>query len=271
MNRKVLAVIGVGNMAKAILNGILNSNSSNIEQIILFDVNKEQYASLSSIEKISFADSVEEAVVKSDSVLLSVKPQNYSDVLKRIKASEKYQHKLYVSIGAGISTKSVCDSLGGADVVRVLPNLPMVIGKGVSVICRNPNVSTDDFKFVKDIFASSGSIVEIDENEMNRIIGVTSSSPAYVFKFIDSIYQGALQQGISSDGLLDAVCDVVIGSALMVKYGDISPAELSQRVASKGGTTEKAIETLDRYLFSDAIIDAMKACTDRADELGALK
>ena len=118
---------------------------------------------------------------------------------------------------------------------------------------------------------SAGSLVEIEESEMNKIIGVTSSSPAYVFKFIDAIYCGAVEQGIEAEGLLEAICDMVIGSALMLKGGNDSPSELISKVASKGGTTEKALAKLDEYRFSEGIIDAMKACTIRADELGAKK
>ena len=111
----------------------------------------------------------------------------------------------------------------------------------------------------------------IDESEMNRMIGVTSSSPAYVFKFIEAICQGALEQGLVSDNMLSTVCDMIIGSALMMKNSDRSPAELISSVASKGGTTERAISKLDEYKFSEGIISAMKACTERADELGKNK
>ena len=269
MKNNSLAVIGVGNMAKAIINGILASDS-NISEIVLFDINKEQYSSLSS-EMIVCSDSVAEAVLRADCVLLSVKPQNYPEIMEQIKECDTFSEKLYISIGAGISTDAVRDSLGDVRVVRVLPNLPMLIGQGVSVICRNDMVSREDFDLVRSLFVSAGSVMEIEEKEMNRIIGVTSSSPAYVFKFIDAVYQGALRQGISSDGLIDAICDVLIGSALMVKNGDLTPSELAQRVASKGGTTERALATLDKYMFTESVIDAMIACTERADELGRSK
>ena len=269
MHQKNLAVIGVGNMAKAIINGIIDSKM-NLSHIYLFDTNRDQYASLVS-EKISAVSSITEAIEASDAVLIAVKPQNYAEVLEEIKAVPSCAEKLYISIGAGISTEYVRDALGEISVIRVLPNVPMLIGKGVSVICRNDMVSADDFGFVKQLFLSAGSLVEIEESEMNKIIGVTSSSPAYVFKFIDAIYCGAVEQGIEAEGLLEAICDMVIGSALMLKGGNDSPSELISKVASKGGTTEKALAKLDEYRFSEGIIDAMKACTIRADELGAKK
>lgn len=269
MDRKSLAVIGVGNMAKAIINGIVSSEYP-IDRIVLFDLFKEQMTSLLG-GNITSADSASEAVGSADCVLLSVKPQNYDDVLTKIKETDGYKNKLYISIGAGISTDYVKKALGDVSVIRVLPNVPILIGKGLSVICRNNDVEESDFAFVEGIFNSAGSVIKIDENEMNRIIGVTSSSPAYVFKFIDAVCQGAKAQGLSNDNIKSAVCDMVIGAALMLKNSDKTPSELISTVASKGGTTEQALIKLDEYDFSKAIIEAMIACTNRADELGGSK
>lgn len=271
MKRTRLAVLGVGNMAKAIIEGILGVGID-VSKIILYDVNKAQYSSLLPLsEKFEVADSVANAVEKADTVLLSVKPQNYSEILTDIKKSVGYRDKLYISIGAGISTGAIRGALDEVDVIRVLPNVPMLIGKGVSVICRNADVDIADFLFVKNIFESAGSVIEIEEGEMNRIIGVTSSSPAYVFKFIDAICKGATAQGLETEGLLDAVCDMVIGSALMLKNSQDTPEELISKVASKGGTTERALAMLDEYRFSEGVREAMKACTARANELGSDK
>ncbi len=268
MKRSSLAVIGVGNMAKAIIEGILCAGLD-VSRIVLYDINENQYTSLARrSDKFVFARSEAEAAELADTVLLSVKPQNYTEVLTAIKEIKGYEDKLYISIGAGISTESIKRILCEAAVVRVLPNVPMLIGKGVSVICRNKEVSSSDFAFVKNVFESAGSALEIEEDEMNRIIGVTSSSPAYVFKFIDAIYKGASEQGLETEGLIETVCDMVIGSAMMIKCATETPEELISKVASKGGTTERALAKLDEYKFSEGIKEAMKACTARADELG---
>lgn len=269
MERK-LAVIGVGNMAKAIVGGIVSSQLA-ISDIIVYDKNSNQYNDLpkSTFCCFHYANTIEEAVASADCVLLSVKPQNYTEVLSDIQKIPHHAEKLYISIAAGISVTSVTNALGQARVIRVLPNVPMLIGKGVSLICKNDRIAEDDFSFVCTIFQSSGSILLIDEHDMNPMIGVTSSSPAYVFRFIDAIYQGALAQGISGSDLLNAICDVVIGSAQLLRQSDNTPEELIAKVSSKGGTTEQAMLTLQEYHFQDAIIHAMKACTKRADELGS--
>jgi pyrroline-5-carboxylate reductase len=106
---------------------------------------------------------------------------------------------------------------------------------------------------------------------MNKTIGVTSSSPAYVFKFIKAIYDGAVAQGLSEKDLLDTICNMVIGSAELIKSGRGTPEELISAVASKGGTTERALAVLNDNNFDKIVIDAMKACTDRANELGKIE
>ena len=267
MNSRKLAVIGVGNMAKAVICGLLQSEIP-VTDIILYDKNSQQYENFLENPRFRVADSAASAMQAADCVLLAVKPQNYDEVLTELAALPCSCEKLYISIAAGITSYSVSERLSGACVIRVLPNVPMLIGKGVSLICRNPNAKQEDFDFVCRLFCSAGSIQLIEETDMNRMIGVTSSSPAYVFRFIQAIYEGALAQGLPDENLLNSICDVVIGSAQMVKESTESPEGLVARVASKGGTTEKALETLGAYRFNEAVGDAMRACTARADELG---
>ena len=215
------------------------------------------------------ASSIKNAVEIADAVLLSVKPQNFPEVLAEISAVDSHSEKLYITIAAGITVESISKVLGTDRIIRVLPNIPMTIGKGVSLVCTNDKVDTLAFAFVCDVFGASGTTVIIDETDMNRMIGVTSSSPAYVFKFIDCIYKGAIAQGLSTDGLIDTICDVFIGSAMLLKQSGESPEALISKVASKGGTTQKALDAMDEADISKIITDAMLACTARADELGA--
>jgi pyrroline-5-carboxylate reductase len=176
--------------------------------------------------------------------------------------------RVFITIAAGIKVESVSKELNTKNVVRVLPNLPMFIQKGVSAICYNDNVCAEDFDFIVNVFEAAGSVLKIDECDINKIIGVTSSSPAYVFKFIKAICDGAKLQGLEDDGILEAVCDVIIGSAELIKSGFGTPDNLAKAVASKGGTTERALAVLDDNDFEKIIADAMIACTKRADELG---
>ena len=261
-----IAFIGVGNMANAIIGGLLRSGAVDCPHLILSDKFPEKCVPYTEGGAI-LAASPAEAAAAADCVVLAVKPQNFPEVLDELSRVEGIENKLIVTIAAGITVVTVKTALGGAAVVRVLPNTPMLIGMGVSVICRAPDVDPADFAFVSAMFEASGSVTVIDEVEMNRIISVTSSSPAYVFAFIHAICEGAKAQGLDGDALLPAVCDMVIGSATLLRDGGLSPNQQISRVTSKGGTTERAMAVLSERGMADMVKDAMQACTNRADEL----
>ena len=262
-----IAFIGVGNMAGAIISGILKSGTVDHAHLILSDRFPEKCAGYVARGAV-LAASPADAAAMADCVVLSVKPQNFCEILPELSRVSGIENKLIVTIAAGVSIETVKSALRGAPVVRVMPNTPMLIGMGVSAICRSEDVSTEDFAFAKALFAASGSVTVIDESEMNRIIAVTGSSPAYVFAFIDAICEGAKAQGLDGDALLGCICDVVIGSASLLKAGHLTPAEQIRIVTSKGGTTERAMDVLRQRDMTAMVVDAMQACTDRAEEMG---
>ena len=261
-----IAFIGVGNMAGAIIGGMLKSGAVDYPHLILSDRFPDKCASYAEKGAV-VAASPAEAASMADCVVLSVKPQNFCEILPELAAVSGIETKLIITIAAGISVETVKTALHGAPVVRVLPNTPMLIGMGVSVVCRADDVSAADFSFVCSVFEASGSVTVIDESDMNAIISVTSSSPAYVFAFISSIYEGAKAQGLDADALLGSICDVVMGSAALLKSGTLTPEEQIKVVTSKGGTTERAMNVLRERDMTSMVVDAMKACTARAEEM----
>ncbi|MBQ8397161.1 MAG: pyrroline-5-carboxylate reductase [Clostridia bacterium] len=260
-----LAFLGVGNMAGAIL-GSLRGVVDDAD-IILFDRFPEamaRYADRGYVRAVS----APAAAAAADCVIFAVKPQNMPELFNELKAADVVHDKLLVSIAAGVPIRAFTDAFGPLPVVRTMPNTPMLIGEGVIALCRNALVDDAAFAFVRSLFDAAGSTIVLDEADMNKIISVTSSSPAYVFLFIKSIYESGLAQGLADEGLLDAVCDAVIGSAKLVKASDKTPDELIAMVTSKKGTTEQALMKLDEYKFAEGIHEAMLACTRRAEELG---
>ena len=278
--RKTIAFIGVGNMASAIIGGITSRTSKPIKwsDIILYNRHREKIEGYQ-IKGARIADTLEEAVKAADCVLLCIKPQNFNEILPLLSSIEDVEKKLFISIAAGITSDAISSAANNAAVVRVMPNTPMLIGKGVSAISRNSLVNDSDFEFACEIFSSAGSVVTIDEDEMNKIICVTGSSPAYIFMVIKAMYDSAVDQGLISDNegsglsskaLTDAICDTIIGAATLMKLSDKTPEEQIQAVCSKGGTTERAVASLEEYKLYEAFSVAMKKCTERADELGML-
>ena len=261
-NKEKFAFLGVGNMANAII-GAMETNN-----ICLYDLDKSKCNSLCAKRPLICADSVAEALEYADYVFLSVKPQNFADLLSEIaKSVPDYDSKVYISIAAGISTDYIENALGKkAAVIRTMPNTPMLYGAGVTAICRNERVSDENFETIKSIFSSCSCVFELPQDKMNAIISATSSSPAYVFLFIKAIHDSALAQGLDIE--IDTICDLVSGSAQMLKQSPLSADELISMVTSKGGTTEQAMRVFREKDLCGIVDEAMLACTKRAEELG---
>lgn len=263
---KTFSFIGSGNMAYAIVGGLVNPSSSLSvlkKQITLFDSNADQYTKFG--DGFAKAASIAEAM-EADIIVLAVKPQNYPEVLAEINGID-LSGKILISIAAGISTDYIESKVGKCAVVRTMPNTPLLIGKGVTALCCNENVTDEDFAFVEKIFASSGTTIRLEESDMNKICAVTGSSPAYIFLMIQAICEGAEKQGIRCEDLRAAVCNMVIGSATLALESDKSLEELIRMVTSPKGTTEQALRVFHATGFTKTVTDAMDACTKRADEL----
>ena len=265
---KKIAFIGAGNMASAIVGGIISSELSSPNDIILFDKNEQQYSKFN--ENCNKAKDIFSAIEFADYIFLSVKPQNLNDVLCEIKLKENYKQKVFVSICAGIKMSSIEAHLGEVKIARAMPNTPLLISQGTTGICRNLQISDEEFNFVKSIFSSSGYVVAVNEDDINNVTALTGSSPAYVYLFIKSMVDSAKKLGFDNENAVKMACNTVIGSANMILDSDKDIAELIRMVTSPKGTTEKALEVFYSNDFSGIIHKAMTACSERADELSNL-
>ena len=259
--------IGTGNMASAIAGGIIKSNIISADHIYLYDKNVEQYSKFD--PSCQHTTELCDAFACADYVFLSVKPQNIKDVLQSL-CSLDYTSKVFVSICAGITIESIENQLPGAKIIRTMPNTPLLLGQGVTAICKNALVSSCEFDFIKSVFESSGYVTEIDENDINSLTSITSSSPAYVYLFAKSILEGANSLDFDYDDTLKMICYTLIGSANMILQGGKSIDELIAMVKSPNGTTEKALNVFEAKSFTDIVVEAMVACKNRAEELSKL-
>ena len=263
---KKIGFIGAGNMATAIVKGLLKAEVQQ-ECICVYDCNVKQLKHMAELGVNIIYDGAELAE-KSDIIVLAVKPQNYDEVLEEIKSAAN-DKKVFVTIAAGISIEYVRKGLGvNCPMVRVMPNTPLLLGKGATALCRSENISDEDFKIVYDMFANSGEVVVLPEEQMNAVIAVNGSSPAYVYLFAKAMTDYAVSVGIEKDTALKLVAQTFIGSAEMLLSSGDDPDTLIQKVCSKGGTTIEAVNVLNENNVPQTIMDAMAACTKRAEELG---
>ena len=268
MSNKRIGFIGAGNMATAIVNGIITNKAKKAEELSVFDLDGEKLA-LMAEKGVDTVASCAELAQKSDIIVLAVKPQNYNEVLDSIKDSVR-ENTVIVTIAAGISIARVRAGLGkNCPAVRVMPNTPLLLGKGASALCRSENISDEDFDEVYKMFALSGDAVILTEDKMNAVIAVNGSSPAYVYLFAKAMVDYAVSVGIDRDAAMRLVCKTFEGSAEMLRSSGDTPETLIEKVSSKGGTTIEALKVLNEREVPKAILDAMAACTRRAEELGS--
>ena len=262
-----IAFIGAGNMASAICGGILSANTTLPSDIILYDKFTEQYSKFNS--ECNHANSIKEAVEFADYIFFSVKPQNIKDILSEI-AKIDISKKVFISICAGITINSIESALGKVKIVRTMPNTPLLIGQGVTALCKNDAVSDDEFAFATSLFATSGYTTEAKEEDINKITAITSSSPAYVYLFAKAMLEGAKKIGFGEKNALEMICKTIIGSANMILQDERSVDDLIKMVKSPNGTTERALNVFEDKKFLEIVGEAMDACAKRADELAKL-
>lgn len=267
MSDKNILFIGAGNMAEAIISGIISSNAYKKEQIKVYDINKERLQYIETKYKIFAFTDLKTAVSKSNILILAVKPQIITEVLKEIKTYYKIE-QLVISIAAGINTNLILKYLGNkSKVIRVMPNTPALVKSGMSVICKAGKSNDEDIKETKKIFGSIGEIEELKESYFNAVTALSGSGPAYVFLMLEALMDAGIKVGLGKETALKLAVETVIGSSKMLKETALHPAELKNRVTSPGGTTIAALHTLEKGAFRALIMDAVEEAAKRAGEI----
>ena len=263
---RMYGFIGCGNMAGAILGGMLAGGVCAPEQLMVYDISAEKCESFRQ-KGVFVAKDAAELVRRCDVVVLAVKPQVYGPVLEGIKDAVD-ETKILVSIAAGISTDYVKKAIGfPCKVVRAMPNTPLLLGCGATALSRCPSVTDGEFEEVSRLFSASGIVENLPEESMNAVISVNGSSPAYVYLFAKAVIDSAVAQGIEREAAKRLIIQTIKGSAKMLDESGMEPDELIKMVASPGGTTLAALNSFSDDDFEKVIDNAMMACTIRAGEL----
>ena len=267
MSRKI-GFIGAGNMASAILGGILQNSVEKAQNLYIYDPDLDKLNRF--VQKgVNACQNEVEAVEQSDVLFFCVKPQAITDVLPKIRtAAQKNPGCLYVSIMAAITTAYIKQELGfDAKVIRLMPNTPLLIGQGATALSYDAQVTQEEFTFVRDLFSKLGAVAVIPEDKMDAVIPVNGSSPAFVYLFIKTMVDQAVENGIAYNAALDLACATFIGSANMVLQSGKTPQELIDMVSSKGGTTLAALAKFEECGLTDAYRKGMEASIERSKEL----
>ena len=258
-----LSFIGGGNMASAILNGIIKSGFLSASDITVSDMSAEKLADFSSLGVNTTSDNIV-AAENSDVIIFAVKP----DILRKILPDFSiFKDKLFISIAAGVKLSELKNALGeNSSVIRVMPNTPALAGEGMTVICES-DVSEAYMSFAGKLFSTVGKTIVLSEKYIDAVTAVSGSGPAYIYMVIEAIADGGVLCGLPRDVAYTLAAQTVLGSAKMVIETGEHPGVLKDRVCSPGGTTIEAVYSLEQSDIRGAFIEAVKKCADKSKSM----
>ncbi len=263
-----LGFIGAGNMAEAIISGLLRKGLIAAEEIMVFDIKPERMKLLKSSFKIKAAPTLSDLIQSRDALIIAVKPDQVVPLLDEHKDSLK--GKLLISIAAGITLKKMGDALGGkAKVVRVMPNTPSLVLEGASVLTASTQCSAQDIEIAKEVFEAVGMCLEMEEKFLNAVTALSGSGPAFCFLFLEALCDGAVRSGLPRDVALLLAAATMRGAASMVLELKKHPGQLKDMVTSPSGTTIEGIAVLESRGFRSAVMDAVSAAHRKAESLSS--
>ncbi|MCS7231192.1 MAG: pyrroline-5-carboxylate reductase [Elusimicrobiota bacterium] len=264
---KKVGIIGCGNMGMVLVDAICGLVGN--DNVYCYDIEKKKLNIVKEKYKVNISNSNKDVVSTSEVILVAVKPQQIAEVLKEIK--DYLKNHLLISIAAGVKISTI-EKIVKKEIaiVRVMPNLPLRVSCGVSAICKNKFCSMEDYNFAKEIFRKKGVVLEVKEKFMDLITAISGSGPAYIFYISEIIQNIAKKLKLPNKIIEELVNYTVLGAAKMLTEEKISASELKNKVASKGGTTERALEVFYSYKLEKIFYKAIHNAYKRAKELSDL-
>ena len=261
-----LGFIGCGNMANAIIGGILRSGLYLPEEIIGSGPSREGRERTKQNHGINMTDSNAYVVSEAEIVFLTVKPAYLPDVLRDIREEER-DNQLFISIIAGVSLAELQQGFGPEKKIRIvrhMPNTPALVCDGMTAVCSNALVSENDLKKIMELLSSFGEAELVPEALFDTVTAISGSSPAYVFLFIEAMADAAVRGGMPRKQAYHFAAKAVEGSAKLLLSSGKHPGELKDMVCSPAGTTIEAVHVLEEKGFRGIVMDACEACRKKA-------
>ncbi|QGJ69117.1 Pyrroline-5-carboxylate reductase [Planctomycetales bacterium 10988] len=263
-----IGFIGAGKMATALASGILQKEYVEKEGMIASDPylpSREKFQAATNIETV---EDNQKVVNDSSIVILAVKPQMMREVLSPLKSSWK-EEQLILSIAAGVPLNQLRELIGTErKIVRVMPNTPALVGEGAACFSVVKGVTSEEIKVIENLLNCVGKAWQVEEKQMDAVTGLSGSGPAYIYLLIEALSDGGVLQGLPRSLATELAAQTVLGAAQMVLTTQLHPGELKDQVTSPGGTTINGIAKLEEIGLRNAMIQAVRAATERSKELG---
>lgn len=259
-----IGFIGLGNMAKAMIGGMLDKKIATPEEIMGSAKTEATRKAVAENFTIQVREDNKLIAEFAEVLILAVKPQVMDDVIAKISSSVKAD-TLIISIAAGKTLAQLEAAFGKkCKIVRCMPNTPAMVGEGCSGVCRNALVTDSEMAQCMNLLGSFGIAEEVPEKIMDAVIGVSGSSPAFVFMFMEALADGAVKAGMPRKQAYHFAAQTVMGSAKLMLETGKHPGELKDMVCSPGGTTIEGVQILEEMGFRSAIMDAVEACVEKS-------
>jgi pyrroline-5-carboxylate reductase len=263
-----IGFIGGGNMAEALIRGLVRGGHVPATSIVASGPRKERLDELRRDYGIDVTTHNRDVVQRCGVVVLSVKPQILSKVLIEVGPQIK-PGTLVVSIAAGVDTETIEESLpDGVRVVRAMPNTPALVGAGATAVSAGKHASEADLATARAMFDAVGITVELDESHLDAVTGLSGSGPAYIFLILEALADAGVKVGLSRRNAQRLAAQTVMGSAKLLLETDEHPGRLKDMVTSPGGTAIAGLHTLEEGGLRTTLINAVETATKRARELG---
>ncbi len=268
MKNKKIAFIGAGNMAFAIIGGLIKNRYKSAQIIAC---NKRNLARRQELAELGVTVDLSnsEAVKQADVIILAVKPQMMNEVCAEFSEID-LSNKWVISVAAGISVSRLEEMLPSAkNIIRTMPNTPALVGEGITGLFAKSTTNSTACNFAENLMNTVGQCYWVDtEDKLNQIIAITGSSPAYFFRFMELMQQSAIKMGFSEQDARYLVQSVATGATALVENNpDIPLSQLRENVTSKGGTTAEALAVFEQQNLAQIVDNAMGAVIKRAEEM----
>ena len=262
-----LGFIGTGNMASAMMGGIINNQILSVDEVMGSNPGSQKRESVKKQFGIYVTADNNEVVEKADVIVLSVKPQFYEEVISEIREFIR-ENQIVITIAPGKTLAWLTEKFGKeVKLVRTMPNTPALVGAGMTAMCPNEHMTEEEIAYVRTLLESFGRVEIVPERLMDTVVSISGSSPAYVFMMIEAMADAAVSGGMPRAQAYQFAAQAVMGSAKMVLETGKHPGELKDMVCSPGGTTIEAVRTLEEYGFRSGIIEAMKVCEEKSKSM----
>jgi len=265
---RTVAMIGGGQMALALAEGFCRAGLLSAGDIVVYDPHPPARERLvAAVPGVRFAATAGEAAAAAAFVFLAVKPQQATAACGEIAGSLRSASVL-VSIAAGVTLASLARMAGTNRVVRVMPNTPCLVGRGVSVVCQTADVPAAAATRIRDLLGAVGHVHEADEAQMNAVTGLSGSGPGFIALVVEALADGGVKAGLPRQLALALAVETLSGTGALLEQTGEHPAQIKDRVSSPGGTTIAGLAVLEQRGVRGALIDAVVAAAHRAKELG---